>query len=404
MLPRLHPAQLLVKGQSRRFNALACGRRWGKTTIGEDREFEPALRGLPVAWGAPNYKYLLQPFEDAKRLLHPVVARCSDTEKRIELTTGGRLDFWSLDSEDAGRSYKYARWIVDEAGFVKNLERTFNEAIRPTLTDLRGDAWLLGTPKGRNYFWQAFCKGQDAHDEEWASWQMPTVSNPTIPNLAAEVEAARRSMPDRAFRQEYLAEFIEDAGGVFRGVSLAVDAGRAHNEPPQDGRAYQAGCDLARVQDFTVIDVVDSSGRQVYHDRFNQISWERQESEIVTVCRRYRCPLVLDSNGVGDPVYEKLRKTGLQVKPFTFTNASKENLVDNLAMRIEQGTARLMDVPEQTSELQAFQYELTPSRNVRMAAPEGMHDDCVIALALAYHGLDAAAGKAGALQRQGGFY
>ena len=78
-LPRLHPEQQRVKTEAVRFNALACGRRWGKTTLGEDRAFEPALNGHPVAWGAPNYKYLLQPFEDCKRLLWPVVARVSES-------------------------------------------------------------------------------------------------------------------------------------------------------------------------------------------------------------------------------------------------------------------------------------------------------------------------------------
>jgi hypothetical protein len=72
---------------------------------------------------------------------------------------------------------------------------------------------------------------------------------------------------------------------------------------------------------------------------------------------------------------------------YQFTNASKEALIDNLAMRIEAGTVRLMDVPAQTNELLAYQYELTPSRNVRMNAPQGMHDDCVIALGLAVWGL-----------------
>jgi hypothetical protein len=94
-----------------------------------------------------------------------------------------------------------------------------------------------------------------------------------------------------------------------------------------------------------------------------------------------------DSTGVGDPPFEQLRKAGVPVRGYAFTNASKEALIDNLALKIEQGAVRLMDIPAQTNELLAYQYELTPSRNVRMNAPEGMHDDCVIGLALAAWGL-----------------
>ena len=95
----------------------------------------------------------------------------------------------------------------------------------------------------------------------------------------------------------------------------------------------------------------------------------------------------MDSTGVGDPIYERLRDAGLRVYSYQFTNTSKEHLIDSLAMQLEQGKLRLMDIPDQENELLAFEYELTPSRNVRMSAPEGMHDDCVISVALAAWGV-----------------
>ena len=155
---------------------------------------------------------------------------------------------------------------------------------------------------------------------------------------------------------------------------------------PEPGRSYTLGVDLARVSDFTVLTVMDGTGKQVYHERFNQISWERQISAIQHVAARYRAPVVIDSTGVGDPIYERIRQSGVNVDPYQMTNASKERLIDFLAMQLEQGKIRLLDVEEQTNELRAFQYELTPSRNVKMAAPEGMHDDIVISLALAVWG------------------
>jgi hypothetical protein len=390
-LPSLHPGQNQVVPGRRRFNTVACGRRWGKSYFGVRAAAHPLLDGCPVGWFAPNYKFLAEAWRNVRRVLSPVTASINKSERRIELITGGSIDFWSLVDEDAGRSYKYKRVIIDEAGLVKNLETVWHEAIRPTLTDLKGDAWLLGTPKGRNFFWQAFTRGQDALETEWSSFTAPTSSNPTIPDIEAEVEAARLGMPDRAFRQEYLAEFIDEGGGVFRMVREAIDAGRTQNETAKPGRRYRMGVDLARIADFTILTALDDTGRQVHHERFNQISWERQISRIVQVADQFSAQVNLDCTGVGDPIFEAVQSGLLAIRskalvhPFQFTNASKEALIDHLAMGLEQGAYRLMDIEAQTNELLAYQYELTPSRNVRMNAPEGMHDDCVIALALACH-------------------
>ncbi len=193
-------------------------------------------------------------------------------------------------------------------------------------------------------------------------------------------------MPERAFRQELLAEFLEDAGGVFRSVSDSIDPGRNQPEPRRKIGSYAMGVDLARLEDFTVLTVVDNTGRQVYWERFNQISWERQIAAAKAAAEAYDAVAFVDSTGVGDPIFERLANAGVRCVPYQFTNASKNKLIDGLAMALERGRLRLMDLPEQTSELLAYQYELTKARKVKTGAPEGMHDDCVISLALAVHG------------------
>jgi hypothetical protein len=384
-LPRPHPSQRKILDTCRRFNVVACGRRFGKSVLGEHRLIGPALEGHPVAWFAPTYKYLAEAWRDFQRVLRPVIRRSNETERRIELVTGGTLEFWSLEDGDAGRSRKYKRVVIDEAAKVKGLEKAWNEAIRPTLTDLKGDADFYSTPKGRDFFWRAFTWGEDAGKPDWACWQLPTTANPHID--PAEVEAARVDVPERVFDQEYLAKFLENAGGVFRNVASSIDRGRSGSRKvPDPGKQYSIGVDLARIEDFTVITVVDSDGRQVFYERFNQISWERQIGAIVTACRPFRAVVYVDCTGVGDPIFERLLAAGLDVQPYQFTNASKGRLIDHLAMQLEQNKLRLMDIPEQENELIAYAYELTPSRNVRMGAPEGMHDDAVIALALAAWG------------------
>jgi len=362
-----------------------CGRRWGKTVLGTDRIIHPALQGYPVGWFAPEYKYLTEVWDTINRRLKPIIEQSNKSEGRIRLTTGGVVEFWSLkDNPDAGRSRKYKHIVVDEAAMCKALETAWNKAIRPTLTDLRGSADFLSTPKGMNFFAAAYQWGQDGKPG-WKSWRMPTSTNPHVP--LEEIEEQRATLPERVFAQEFEATFLEDAGGVFRGVREAVDKGRKANEAPSDSLTYTLGIDLARTEDFTVLSIFSSDARQVYFERFNQISWERQLDRIETVCRQYSATAYVDSTGLGDPLFERLRKTGINVRGYTLTNASKENLIDNLAIRIEKGEVKLLDHDVQTTELLAYQYELTQARNVRMGAPDGMHDDTVIALALAAWGL-----------------
>lgn len=385
-LPRPHVNQQAVLESPARYKVMACGRRWGKTTLGEIWVADPALHGMPCAWFAPTYKMLADVWRDLKTMYAPVIKEKSETEHRLEMITGGVIDMWSLDNPDAGRGRKYKRAFIDEGGFVPKLEEAWTQSIRPTLTDMLGEAMFGGTPKGRNYFWRLHCVGVDAEQPDWQSWQMPTTANPYMD--PAEVEAARQQLPERAYKQEYLAEFIEDSGGVFRGVYEVVDVGRSEPEPPGAG-CYTMGVDLARVEDFTVISVLDQNNRQIYFERFNQVSWELQIARIVAVGKRYNALVYVDSTGVGDPIFEQLRKAGLNVRGYQFTSASKERLIDNLSIAIEHQRLRLMDVPEQTNELLAYEYEVTASGNVRMNAPQGMHDDTVIALALAAQNIDA---------------
>lgn len=383
LLPQLHAAQQRVVDEARRYNVLCCGRRFGKTQLGIVLVARTAMLGMPAVWFAPTYKSLAESWRDMKDYLAPMIRHKSETEHRLELHTDGVIECWSLEkSRDSGRGRKYARAVVDEAAMIPHMNEAWTGTILPTLADYSGDAWFLSTPRGMDFFAKAHAMGQDEHVPEWASWVMTTLDNPYI--LPEEVENLKSQMTERFFRQEIMAEFLDDAGGVFRGVGDVVEKGRSQNEPHVAGAKHFLGVDIARVQDFTVLTVMTRDGRQVYHERFNQISWERQVARIESVARAYGATVWMDSTGIGDPVFEAVRRRGIPVKGYQLTNSSKEALIDALAIAIEGRSVKLMDVPEQTTELRAYQYELTAARNVRMNAPEGMHDDCVIALALAW--------------------
>lgn len=386
-LRTLHQAQQQIKSEAARFNVVDCGRRFGKSTLGEDLAVQPALEGYPVGWFSPNYKFLTEIWRDLIRVFAPVSARVNSTEHRIELITGGVIEAWSLDNRDAGRSRKYKRVIVDEAAMVPYLGQSWNEAISATLADYQGDAWFLSTPKGRNFFWECWQLGQDPLKTDWMSWQMPTLANPFI--APSEIEAQKERLPERVFQQEWLAEFLDDAGGVFRNVvGCATATPQAEAVPDHQ---YIIGIDWGKKNDFTVLSVLDiTTKQQVFIDRFNQIDYHVQIGRLQALCAKFRpVALVPELNSIGEPLVEMLRRAewAPSVNAFTMTNASKAAIIEGLQLAFERGDIQILNDAVQVGELQAYEMERLPSGATKYGAPESMHDDTVMALALAWWGV-----------------
>jgi hypothetical protein len=391
-LPKPHAAQRQMIAEAKRWNVASCGRRIGKTTLGQNRCVGPLLEGKPVGWFSPTYKMLSDVWRDMVETLQPVTKRTNASERQIELITGGILDMWSLDNPDVARGRKYARVVIDEAAMIPQLQNAWQMVIRPTLTDYAGDGWFLSTPKGMNFFRQCYDWGQDPEHSEWKSWKLPTSSNPYI--APAEIEAARLELPERVFQQEYLADFLEDAGGVFRGVQAASTA--SPTEPVAAGD-YVMGVDWGQQEDFTVLSIVDRTNRkQVALDRFNQIDWSIQRGRLRAMADKWGVSVIIaEHNSIGGPNIEALQNEGLPVIAFQTTASSKPPLIESLALAFERSELAILNNPVQVSELQA--YERTVSRMTgrsSYSAPAGYHDDTVMALALAWHGV---AGNTGSL-------
>ena len=382
-----HPGQLRLIAEKKRFNVACCARRFGKTLFGlEQILFEPggALDGRPVAWFAPTYQLLLEVWKDAERSLRPVTRKANKTENRIELITGGTVDFWTLQDDSAGRGRKYTRIVIDEAAHARYLQDAWERAIAPTLTDYQGEAWFISTPAGHNYFHHLFSLAQTAPD--WQSWQLPTSVNPHIP--ADEIDNMRALLPERVFRQEYLAEFIADGAGVFRGIDRAPVCewlDRAHS-----AYRYVIGVDWGRHNDFTVFVVLDHAARLVHLDRFTDIGYELQVGRLKSLWERFnRCPVLAESNSMGGPLIERLQRDNVSVRPFNTTQASKSEAIESLALALENGQISLADDTRLNvlkRELIAYDQERLPSGMIRYGAPKGQHDDCVMALAIAWSG------------------
>jgi hypothetical protein len=319
------------------------------------------------------------------------VTRRSEQEKFMELVSGGKLEFFSLDNPDAIRGKKFKRFIVNEAAFVPNLLDIFNLVIRPTLIDYRGEADFAGTPKGYNGFWQLY----NMTGEDFAHWQMSSYQNPHIPK--SELDALNPTLPEnagkttvlleRAWMQEIMAEFLEDGGGVFRGVTQAATLSPSE---PVEGRQYVIGVDWGRTNDATVLSVIDTSEKvQVYLDRMTDTDYASQRLRLAALSKRYNdATVIAETNSMGQPNIEALQAAQVNVTGFTTTNATKAEIIQKLELAFELRQIRILNNAIQTAELMAYESEKLPSGLVRYQAPEGMHDDTVMALALAWYGAD----------------
>lgn len=372
-LIRPHAGQLKVISEAARFNTLRCGRRFGKTTLAEILATESILKGLPVGWFAPTYKLLDEPWRDMVRILKPITKTANKTDKRIEtIVPGGIVDFWTLDSDDPARGRKYGRVIVDEAGIVRELESAWNGAIRPTLADLRGDAWFLGTPKGKGYFSTLYAKGQGGH-ERWKAWQLGTAINPAI--AQDELDEARRDMPADIYAQEFEGVPVESNTNPF-----GIDAIRRCIKDLSVLPVKVWGIDLASSQDWTVAIGLDQGGQCVRFERW-QGPWNQTIERLQALIGDAEA--LVDDTGVGKPVVEQLATKCRNIEGFTFTGPSKQELMGGLAVAIQRGTVAY-PAGVIVNELEMFDVTYLPQGRVRYEAPPGLHDDCVMALALAY--------------------
>ena len=369
VLNKPHAGQQKVLDEAQRFNVLCCGRRFGKSALAVNLLSETALDGLPAGYFAPTYKLLDGTYNECLHALEPIVKRKNE-HQFIELLNGGRIEFWSLENELAGRSRKYKRAILDEVAFAKSLYKLWTESIRATLSDMKGDAWFMSTPKGKNDFHKLFMRGAMDHPN-WQSWQMSTYTNPFID--PSEIDDAKADLPELAFSQEYMAEFNDNVANPFGTAYIAQCTFPMSTLP-----AVCYGVDLAKSFDFSVIVGLDKHGSVCYLDRW-QSDWRTTKEKIL---RLPQAAIAIDSTGVGDPIGEDLQRVRGNIEAFKFTASSKQQLMEGLAVAIQ---SRIITFPEGviTEELNNFEYIYTRT-GVRYSAPTGLHDDVVCALALAW--------------------
>jgi len=381
-----HPSQRLVHSSASRFRVLVAGRRWGKTRCACLDLLKQALvvSGAVMWWVAPTYSLTRKGWREwFKHCPREAIAGVSRSEREVVLANGTVVAFKSSENPDSLLSEGLDFVVVDEAARVA--EEAWQRALRPALSDKRGGALFATTPAGKNWLYRLWLRGQDSQEPEIASWRFPTSDNPYI--VPEEIEAARAMMIDRVFRQEYEAAFEEGAGSVFRNVR---ECATAVAEAP-NGQQVVIGVDWGKHVDATVFVVLDVERRRVLqYERMMQVDYTLQIGRLQALAERWKPRLVtVEINAMGDPLVEQVRRDlSCPVEGFLTTSTSKRQLIEALALATERQEVTFpSEPPELVNELEAFSYEITAAGNVRYSAPQGerFHDDCVMALAFAWH-------------------
>jgi hypothetical protein len=373
--PFLYPKQRAAIFDARRYSITEASTKSGKTSGAIVWITEMAFAGCAgwnYWWVAPVSGQADIAFRRCLRAIPRELATPNITLKTITLVNGAIIWFKSGDKPDSLYGEDVYAAVVDEASRTK--EDAWY-ALRTTLTATRGPVRIIGNVKGRrNWFFQ-MARRAEAGAPDMGYHKLVAADAIEAGVLDAdEVEDARRNLPDRVFRELYLAEPSDDEGNPFGLAAIAECI-----QPLQPGVPTVWGWDLAKHVDWTVGIAFDKQGQTCRFDRF-QMPWDETMTRIHAATGR--TPALVDSTGVGDPIVEMLqKKPGSKFEGYGFTGPSKQKLMEGLAVAIQSKSITFPAGPI-TLELEQFEYEYTKT-GVRYGAPEGFHDDCVCALALA---------------------
>lgn len=278
--------------------------------------------------------------------------------------------------------------VIDEAALIP--EKIYHQYIYPTTIAKSRDTRviLISTPRGRNWFSNMF----HILKEKGSAFHFTSADGVETDQI--KLDEIKKKMPELLYKQEYMAEFTDEAGTVFKNLERAISPFRA-----KDGfrdHYYSVGVDLGTLQDRTVITVIDRDTNEVVRcDVLENVDYPTQKDRIRVIASQYNnARVIIDATGVGRPVYEDLRQAGVFVEDFTFSGKTKEELIGKLIVFIDEMYIRIPDIPILVNELKAYEYKYLnettgePLKNIKYGAPAGYHDDAVISLGLAVWGLN----------------
>lgn len=377
--PHLYPKQLKAIFHNKRYGMIEATTKGGKTVGCIAWIVEQAVqgkRGNNFWWIAPIFPQAKIAYRRLKAYLPKNQFVSNEQELTITLPNGAIIWFKGADKPDSLYGEDVYGAVVDEASRCK--EDAWY-ALRSTLTATRGKVRLIGNVKGRKNFFYQLCRRAEAGEPNM-EYHVITAYDAVEGGVIQldEIEDAKRHLPERIFNELYLCQPSDDGGNPFGLQHIAA----CSVDTLALGTPIIWGIDLAKSVDYTVAIGLNAQGNVCSYERW-QSSWHETKERIKRIVGYTKA--FIDSTGVGDPIVEELQRGGGgNFEGFKFTSNSKQQIMEGLAAAIQSHSVTF---PGGTisKELEAFEYEYT-RLGVRYTTQEGMHDDCVCALALAvYH-------------------
>lgn len=370
----MYPEQQAAIFDPARYSLIEASTKAGKTVACLAWILEQASQGKPgweYWWVAPWTGTARIAYNRLQRKLPASMRMTNETAMTITLRNGCIIRFQSGENPDGLYGEDVHAAVVDEASRVRE-EAWY--ALRSTITATNAPVRFIGNVKGRkNWFYKLARKA--AAGEQGMAYHRLTWKEAVAANVLdlAEIESARRDLPEQIFKELYEAEPSDDEGNPFGVAAIGKCVGPLSNK-----EIVVFGWDLAKSVDWTVGIGLDEDRRTGLMHRFQQ-PWDETTEQIYQLTGI--TPALINSTGVGDPIVERLKKRNMRVEGFKFSSSSKQQLMESLATAIQHGEISFPDGVIR-DELEAFEYSYTRT-GVKYTAPQGMHDDAVCALGLA---------------------
>jgi len=339
-----------------------------------------------------TYYYFLPTYSQAKKVIwtgadksgfkfldhfpKEIVKSINQSDMIIELINGSILQMVGADNIDRIVGTNPIGVVFSEYSLMKQDVWNF---ISPILRENEGWAVFIMTPRGINHAWDLMKTVE--HDP---AWFVQTLTVEDTKALSPEaLEEARKEMPSDLFKQEYYCTFLDNGLGFFKRIDENVY--KVEEYTPKDQALYQIGVDLAKYNDFTVISPFNLNDFHLQkQDSFNQMDYNLQKARIENIYLRYnRGKIMIDSTGVGEPIFDDLAARGMNIEPYRFNVNSRKDLLVNLQMLLEQDKIKIPNDDVLITELKSMTYELNEQGRSIIKVPDGRHDDRIMSLALA---------------------
>ena len=367
------------------YHTMVCGRQSGKSTtlLGLILYYSINKSKSVTLYTAPTYGQVNKILVQIMDVLQPtgIIVSANKASYEIKLLNGSMIYFRSTERADSIRGLAVDYLFCDESQDTKTSD--FQKSILPTITARGKKCVLAGTPKRRNLFFEYFQMGKSEDYPNHSSYHFPSWESPYV--SMEFIDEQRRTLPPKIFSQEFEAKWQDNEGSVFQNLN-GVCVNDLWPERDKNARVY-AGLDIGSKDDYSVLVILDEIGRCLNVWRANHISYSDIVKKVVQTCKHYNVTeLLCEVNGVGDPVFEQIKKEYSRATPLFQTNQTKENTTRRLMGDIQDQVLELPSynlMPEFINELESYEYEVLPSGKIRYTHPQGMHDDIVDALAMA---------------------